>query len=164
MPKNNTDKKTSITSFYSKLIIEEFSLDKTKTVYLNENSKTNEIPDTSMENIVLEMILNRVYNYQKMISECKRILVSDGRLVATVSSIVPVNGSVDNIWGFTPASVKFIFEKYFSPKTVKLKYYGNVLAGRYLLEGKNVNEVSEEKLLYVDPFFPVVTGIEVIKK
>ncbi len=109
--------------------------------------------------VILDRLLNKEYEYERVVEEARRILVSGGTLLAALSSCAPSTGQSESFWGFTIASAQHIFGKYFSAENIQIASFGNVLSGRMLLEGITASKLRAEELDDVDPFFPVIVGV-----
>ncbi len=134
------------------------------TVFVNDYAHVKEMSSESLDTIILERVLNREYDYEKIIIECKRVLKKGGKIVAVLASMAPSFDESERLWGFTIASAHYIFEKYFPVDNVKISSYGNALAGRLLLSGILVEHVIKKDLETSDPIFPVIVGVEAIKE
>ncbi|QQR77295.1 MAG: methyltransferase domain-containing protein [Candidatus Moraniibacteriota bacterium] len=155
----------AVDSYYSRIFLEknigEFS---ESALRIEARSTMKAYTDASVDCVVLEMLLNRVYEYEQLLEEAKRILTRGGMLLCTLSSIAPKLHQEEHLWGFTVASAQYIFEKHFGSTNVQIASFGNVFSGRMLLEGFPAVQLRQEELEYVDPFFPVVIGVSVKKE
>jgi len=120
------------------------------------------IKDSTYDCIILTHVLGLVDDYQSAIKECRRILKPGGVILYTGSCIGAILGE-EVFWRFNPNSVKFIFEKYFKPKSLFIKNYGNALAGQCFLIGMAQEDLTKRELDYVDDRFPCSVGAVVIK-
>lgn len=121
------------------------------------------LPDNSMNCIFSDGLLNENYDYLHVVEHFKRVLSPTGTAMCFATSIVPIS-SEKRLWGFTVASMYYIFGKYFNQEDIKVQHYGNVLAGRLLLSRVSVDSITSRKIDQPDLFFPVAIGIIVTKK
>jgi SAM-dependent methyltransferase len=123
----------------------------------------NMIRDNTYDCVILTHVLGIIDDYHAAISEIFRILKPGGTLLATVSCFSPVYDPSANLWRFTPAGAKYVFEKYFFPVNLTIKSYGNVFAGQCFWAGMSQEELSRQELEYNDPRFPCIVAIKAVK-
>ena len=120
------------------------------------------IRDNSYDCIILTQVLQFIDNPNLAISECSRILKTNGHLIATLPSIgrIDISAGINNdFWRFTQASAKFLFEKVFGKQNVSINSYGNAKIGQYFYAGLAIEDVNTELLEYNDPDFPLIVSI-----
>ena len=117
------------------------------------------LPEGPAKCLVIDGLLNHTLDYEQVIRLAKEKLTASGRLLVFLQSIAPSLDSQPSYWGFTLASGKYIFTKYFEPENVEVSGFGNVLVGRVLLTGGTKEDLSEAELEFVDPFYPVCVGV-----
>lgn len=106
--------------------------------------------------IIAINLFNKVLNYDKALDEVFNLLDKNGYLMATLNSITDSKG---NVWGFTLPSTKILFSRYFSKNKVEISTYGNALAGRYLIENREVlTSYQKAKLNITDIHFGLMVG------
>lgn len=115
-------------------------------------SKADEIPipDNQFDCIILTQTLHFIYDYEKAIQQCYRILKPGGVLLITVPGIsqIDAGGWGDNwLWSFTDKSMRLIFKKNFNSPQVTIKSYGNVFSASAFLWGLGLSEVKNTGLL-----------------
>ncbi len=122
------------------------------------------IKDNTYDCIILTHVLGMIDDYHSAISELKRILKPGGTLLLTTSCFSPAYSVKTNFWRFTTASARYVFEKHFSKNSLKVKSYGNVLAGQCFWVGMSQEELTRDQLEYNDPHFPCVVAVYAIKE
>jgi SAM-dependent methyltransferase len=125
-----------------------------------------ELPGDTFDCIIFTQVLQFIYNYQNCLRHLHRSLVPGGVLLATI----PSQGRIDisygldkDYWRFTASACSRIFGDIFGKDNVICKGYGNVYANVIFLEGLAENEVSQQKLLYTDPLFPLLVSVRAVK-
>ncbi len=132
-------------------------------------SKADEIPipDDQFDCIILTQTLHFIYDYEKAIQECHRILKPGGVLLITVPGIsqIDAGGWGDNwLWSFTDKSMKLIFKKNFNSPDVTIKSYGNVFSASAFLWGLGLSEVKDTGLLDdKDGCYQVTVAVRAVK-
>ena len=153
---------SSIIDFYTEKYLAEYKVANRKNSLIIDSLgkiDVSKLRENSYEAIVLKNILCYTKDYSSLISECQRLLKKGGKLYATVSTI-PVNHERNKrIWGLTENSLRYILKKKFKNNSIVTKGYGNVLVGRFLLAGKNVDELSKKELSHYDPYFSIIVGV-----
>jgi SAM-dependent methyltransferase len=122
--------------------------------------------DNSYDCIILTQVLQFIDDYEKAISECKRILKPDGVLLATLPSISRIDvaaGVGNDYWRWTPAGAKYVFSKYFREEQLEVRGYGNVLIGTAFWVGMAQKDLRKDELNHWDPNFPVLVTVKAIK-
>ncbi len=119
------------------------------------------VKDNTYDCIILTQTLTMIDDYDAALQECNRILKPGGALLATVSSLCPMIHVERSYWRFTVASLKYILAKHF--KNTEIQPYGNVLSGQAFWVGAASEELSKDKLDYMDPRYPVLIGFRVKK-
>jgi SAM-dependent methyltransferase len=122
------------------------------------------VGDNVYDCLILTHTLGMVDDFDAAIRECHRILKPSGVLLVTVSSFSPVWDLENSIWRFTVAACKYAFGKYFKPKNLTVKSYGNVLTGQCFWVGLSQEELTKRELDYNDPHFPNIITIKAIKE
>jgi len=127
----------------------------------------NNILDNIYDCIILTQVLQFIDDYEKAISECRRILKKDGVLLTTVPSISRIDcvaGESGDFWRFTKAGIRYSFLRYFRDNEVEISSLGNCLIGMNFWIGSSQEELSKKELDYHDPNFPCVITVKAIKK
>lgn len=139
---------------------------KKATVYGDLRALTG-IPDSSYDCVILTQVLQFIDEYEKAISEIRRILAPGGALLATVPAMSRIDvraGEWGDFWRFTRAGAWHIFQKYFKRQSIDIHARGNCLAGLGFWIGESYKEIPKEKLDEDDPNFPVIITIKAIKE
>lgn len=143
-------------------------IDKTnkKATIYGDLRKLSNVKSNTYDCIILTQVLHFIDNFFLAISECKRILKNNGVMLVTLPSISRIDcvaGIKGDYWRFTTASAKYVFEKFFKEENLTIKAYGNVLTGLNFWIGSTCEEISKEKLDYIDPNFPCLITIRAKK-
>lgn len=123
----------------------------------------SKIKDNTYDCIILTHVLGMIDDYGRVIMECKRILKKGGVLIFTGSCLGPQLKNNYSYWRFTPKSVEYIMQKYFKPKKLKLKIYGNILTAQAFIVGMAQEELTKKELEFNDERFPCVIGALAVK-
>ena len=121
------------------------------------------ISDNSYDCLVVTHVLGQVDDVEKAIAECKRILKPGGVFLVTSACFSPTHDQKSNLWRFTPAGARVLFEKYFPRSQVDISSYGNVLTGQAFWVGLAREELTLEELEYNDPSYPCIVTIKAVK-
>ena len=121
------------------------------------------LPEQSVQSLVIDKVLNVSYDYGSVVEAIEQALVPGGAAICFAMAIVPA-ASGERLWGFTQASLQYIFKKYFDLENISITSYGNALAGRLCLEGIIAGQVDSSKIDVVDQYFPVVLAVVAVKK
>ncbi len=132
------------------------------TIYGDLRNLVN-VPSNKYDCLIVTQTLVMIDDYEAAIKECKRILKPRGSLLVTMPCLSPVWNIKNHNWRFTKASATYIFSKYFLKRKLKIKTYGNVLAGQAFWVGMSQEDLSRKELEYNDPYFPVIVTIKAIK-
>lgn len=123
----------------------------------------SQIKPNTYDCIILTHVLGLIDDYLAALSECRRILKPGGALIFTGSCLGPILGREKVYWRFTPYSIRFVLEKLFRADRIKIKVYGNVLAGQCFWVGMAQQELNEEELKFYDFRYPCVVGAVAFK-
>lgn len=129
------------------------------TIFADFRDMQKEIPDNAFDTVIATHTFGVIDDFEAAIRECSRILKSGGTLVATVSSLGVAADPELAYWRFTKASARYVFGKYFDPKTLHVSTFGNVLSGQAFWVGLAAEELSREELRKNDDRYPIVIGI-----
>jgi SAM-dependent methyltransferase len=121
------------------------------------------VKNDSYDCIILTHVLGIIDDVPAAVSECYRILKPGGTILATSSCLSPVYEQQYNYWRFTQASMGYVFGKYFKPKNIAVRTYGNVLTGQCFWVGMSQEELSITELTYNDPMFPNIIAVTATK-
>lgn len=153
-----------------------FSVTKSDVLDINMNNKDanihgdlrnlENIPDEKYDCIILTQVLQFIDDYEKAISEVRRILKTGGVLLATLPSMSRIDvaaGLGNDFWRLTPAGARFVFLKYFEDRKLNVKGYGNASAGLGFWVGLAQEDTRKTSLDFNDPNFPIIVSIKAIK-
>ncbi len=121
------------------------------------------LPSQSVESLVIDKVLNISYDYVSIVAAIERALVPGGVAICFAMAIVPTAGG-ERLWGFTHASLLYIFKKYFDQENIHISSYGNALAGRLCLDEILADQVDASKIDASDEHFPVVLAVMAVKQ
>lgn len=126
------------------------------------------IPSDTFDCIICTQTLHFVFEVQAATRTLHRILKPGGVLLATVPGISqlahPAAGeSWSDFWRFTQHSVRCLFEHVFSPTSITVKTWGNVLTAVAFLHGLAAEELTQDELDYVDTDYPLLTEVRAVK-
>jgi SAM-dependent methyltransferase len=117
----------------------------------------------SFDCVLITHTFGMIYDFEKAIKECERVLKPGGYLLVTMSCFSPLFSNDDmNFWRFTPASARRAFGKYFSNLTVST--FGNCLAGYSFWVGLAAEELNKKSLTFNDPRFPLIVTVKARKE
>ncbi len=121
------------------------------------------IADNTYDTIILTQTLNVIDDYESAIAECVRILKLGGTLLVTLPTISPSWSPKINLWRFSERSAKYIFERFFDPKKLRVTSFGNKVAAESFWLGMSVEDLIPEETTNKDITYPVTIGIVAIK-
>lgn len=122
-------------------------------------SKISKIKSNKYTSIIVLNAFNSVFDYEKLLIELVRLLKNNGKIFITLSSNPFESKKSFGFWGFTEASTRYLLSKYFRKSDLIFEGYGNVLAGRYHLDGLSVSGLSKKQLNYYDPYYPLIISV-----
>ena len=143
--------------YINKFIDDTKKIGKTLILSYNDYLKFNFSKNISnkYKTIILINVLNKVEDYEDTLFKFTDFVKVGGRIIGTVSSFAEID---DNNWGFTSESVRYLLDKIVGIKNRKVHTFGNVLAGRYLLNNKIKEDINNELIFKTDKHFPVIIG------
>jgi len=119
------------------------------------------VKSDSFDCLLITHTIGVIYDFDKAVKECHRVLKNGGTLLVTSSSFSPAHDLKNEYWRFTPASTRKIFGKYF--KKLEVKTFGNVLSGQAFWVGLSQEELTKEELDFNDPNYPCIVTVKAIK-
>jgi hypothetical protein len=128
-------------------------------------SQADSIPSNVYDCFILTQTLQLIYDVRAAIFHAHRILCPGGVLLLTVPSISRIvhdYGLRTDYWRFTAASCQHLFEEVFGAQ-IKVRSYGNVLAGIGFLTGMAYQELSVSELEAHDDYFPLIIAVRAVK-
>ncbi|WP_153799827.1 glycosyltransferase [Foetidibacter luteolus] len=131
-------------------------------------SKADEIPiaDNYFDCIVLTQTLHFIYDFNRALQQCYRILKPGGVLLLTAPGITQIDAGKwgENwLWAFTERGMTMAMQTNFSADAA-IKTYGNVFSATAFLWGLGLGEVPHgEYLDHVDPCYQVIIAVRAVK-
>lgn len=123
-------------------------------------------PET-FDAIILTQTLQFIYDIRTAIKTLYRSLTPGGVLLVTVPGISQISRYDMERWGeywrFTPLSAEMLFLEVCPDAQVNVDAKGNVLAATAHLYGIASNELDSQELDNVDPDYPLVISVRVVK-
>lgn len=130
-------------------------------------TKADHLPSNAYDTIVFTQTLQVIYDMRTAIATLHRILKPGGVLLATVSGMAKLSLEDFDAWGeywrLTSLSARLLFEEVFSPGSVVVRPYGNVLAAIAFLEGLAVEDLKKKELDASDRSYEVLIAIRAAK-
>jgi len=123
------------------------------------------LPENAYDCFVLTQTLQYVYDVHAAIRSVRATLATGGVVLATVPAVTRIarSAGVDgDYWRFTAAACDRLFREAFDD--VAVESHGNVLVATAFLQGVAREELSQEELDFVDPFFPVLVTVRAVKR
>ncbi len=123
------------------------------------------IPSQTYDCIILTQTLCLIYDFQRALSECRRILKPGGVLLATEPCLnrIDIDAGYDgDYWRFTPAAVHRLFCEFFPETLVDTNPHGNLPASFAFLEGLAAHEIGATELDILDVRFPLTVTVRAI--
>jgi peptidoglycan/xylan/chitin deacetylase (PgdA/CDA1 family) len=124
------------------------------------------LPDAQFDCIILTQTLHVIDDATAVLRECRRLLKTNGVLLATLPSASRVcleYGGSGDMWRVTSAGAQTLFESVFGAGGVDVTTYGNVLTNVAFLHGLACREIAEEEFEAVDPYHPLLIGVRAQK-
>ncbi len=130
-------------------------------------TRADGIADDTYDCFVLTQTLGVIYDVGTALANAHRVLKAGGVLLCTM----PASGRISyegpgldgDYWRFTEASIRRLFAEVFPVDAFEVTGFGNVLGCTAFLYGLAPNELTQDELDWVDPFFPVVYGVRAVK-
>ncbi|MBC7912556.1 MAG: glycosyltransferase [Pyrinomonadaceae bacterium] len=137
-----------------------------KATFIGDLSDAPVLPDDSFDCIILTQTLHLIYQHQKALATCYRVLKPGGILLLTVPGISHIDqGEWKDIWlwSFTQSSISRMLAEVFSPNKIAIQTHGNVLIATAFLYGMGLPEFKKEQLDENDPHYQVIVTASAIK-
>ncbi len=131
----------------------------TKATYVGDLSNASTLPDNTFDCIILTQTLQFIYDYQKAIATCFRVLKPGGSLLLTVPGISHIPQDEWGkycCWSFTETSIQKVTSGHFGCDHIQTETYGNVLVATAFLYGMGRYELHDATLNAHDPHYQVI--------
>ena len=129
-------------------------------------TRADHVPSDTYDCIIFTQVLQLIYNMPSAVQALYRMLKPGGVLLATFPGVSQVPHEECGgywCWGFTPLSVRLLFEESFPPANVEIEAQGNVLAAISFLHGLAAEELRREELDYRDPDYDMLITLRAVK-
>jgi len=131
-------------------------------------TKPETLPEQKIDCFICTQTLNFIFDVQKAIFGCYKLLKQGGVLLSTVSGISQISRyDIDrwgDFWRFTDLSIRKLFETVFPKDNITITTYGNVLSATAFLQGLSLEDLPKKKLLDKhDIDYQITIGIRAIK-
>lgn len=125
-------------------------------------TKADALPEQAFDCIVITQTLQFIYDIQAATKQLHRALRPGGVVLATVPGISSRGGgewAERWCWSLTELSARNLFGEWFPSDAIETSVYGNIYAATCFLQGLALEEVDRDRLLRVDPGYPVIVAI-----
>jgi hypothetical protein len=135
---------------------------------IGDLTKPDTLPVSEINCFICTQTFNFIYDIQKAVAGCYRLLCDGGVLLCTVSGISQISRHDMDRWGdywrFTDLSIRKLFESVFAKDKIEVVTYGNVFAANAFLQGLAIDDLPDKKVLdKCDSDYQVTIGIKAIK-
>lgn len=135
---------------------------------IGDLSEPDNLPEGIIDCFICTQTLNFIFDVQKAINGCYKLLKPNGVLLCTVSGISQISRYDMDRWGdfwrFTDLSIRRLFESIFEKKNIEITTYGNVLSANAFLQGLSVEDLPSTEILEKNDIdYQVTIGIRAIK-
>jgi hypothetical protein len=69
-----------------------------------------------------------------------------------------------DFWRFTEAAIQRLFGEFFPPDSFHVAGFGNVMTCAAFLYGLAPQELTQQELDYVDPWFPLIFCVRAVRR
>lgn len=125
------------------------------------------IEDDRFDCIICTQTLPFIFDTRAALATMHRILKPNGSLLATMPGISQISRYDMDRWGdywrFTTLSARRLFGEAFSPETVAVESFGNVLAATAFLQGLAQEELTPDELNATDPDYELLITVRVCR-
>ena len=126
----------------------------------------HEVAEDTFDCIILTQTLQYIYDYEKAVSTCYRILKQGGVLLLTVPGISSTDfGELRSIWhmSFTRNSISNMLLEFFQPEKIAIATFGNVMVAAGFLYGMGLPEFSRKQMDKNDPLYQLIITAKATK-
>lgn len=137
-----------------------------RATYVGDITNIPEIPSARFDCIIFTQTLHLIYDFEKALLTCYRILKPGGALLLTVPGISNIDRGAWKdywLWSFTVAAMNRLMKETFNGSSVEIRSYGNVLVAAAFLYGIGLPEIDEGSLLHNDPSYPLIVSVRAVK-
>ena len=126
------------------------------------------VPAGRFDCFILTQTLHIIYELRAVLRHAHRILAPGGVLLCSVPAVSRVNyedGGLDggDHWRFTESTVRRLFTEFFPLDGVEVNGFGNLMACTAFLYGLAPDELDQDELEFVDPWFPLGVCVRAVK-
>lgn len=117
--------------------------------------------------IILTQTVHVIDDMDAVVSECARLLVPGGVLLATlpcVSRVCLEYGRDGDHWRVTEAGARALFERAFAASALEVRGLGNALVTTAFTYGLALHELSSDELEFYDPYNPTLVTVRAVKR
>lgn len=130
-------------------------------------SSCPQIPDDSLDCIVLTQTLHYVFDMKAAVAELYRILAPGGTILCTVSGLSQISRyDMDrwgNRWRLTSLSARELFATAFPAEGIAVETFGNALSALCFIEGIPAERLRARELDANDPDYQVLIAVQARK-
>jgi len=135
---------------------------------IGDLTRPETLPEEKIDCFICTQTLNFIFDIQKAILGCYKLLKHGGVLLCTVSGISQISRYDMDRWGdywrFTDLSIRKLFESVFNKDNITVTTFGNVLSATAFLQGLSVKDLPKKELLDKhDVDYQITIGIRAIK-
>ena len=125
-------------------------------------------PDPVFDCFILTQTLHIIYDIRTALRNAVRMLAPRGVLLCTIPAVSRVNdenGGLESgdYWRLTAAAARRLLAETADVASVEIETYGNVQVCAAFLYGLAADDLEEDVLRHVDPWFPLVHCIRAVK-
>jgi SAM-dependent methyltransferase len=131
--------------------------------YVADFADAPQLPSAAFDCVICTQTLQLVADLPAAIATLYRILKPGGAVLVTVPGISRIYQDAENrwrdFWRFTGHSAGWSFRQRFTPDSVSVQTYGNVLSSIAFLHGLAAEELTDSELAYHDDYYPMVVAV-----
>lgn len=113
--------------------------------------------------IILTQVIGMIDDLDRVVSECNRVLKTDGVLLITTSAIAPQIDFNFSFWRFTEKSLAYLLRKRFQKKNTIICSYGNAYIGQGIWLGLALEDINMSVINKHDKQFQCIVAARAIK-
>lgn len=126
------------------------------------------LPEKEIDCFICTQTLNFIFEVDKAIEGCYKLLKPGGVFLGTVAGISQISRYDMDRWGdywrFTDKSITKMFEKVFGGKNIEVETFGNVLSSTAFLQGLSLEDIEDTSLLNKkDADYQMLIGIKAVR-